>query len=148
MKLKLVPTTLREARAFVTKVHRHHRAPQRGLLAIAAAIDAEVVAVAIVGMPVARMPADGYTAEVTRLAANPDAPNACSMLYAACWRASRAMDYRRLITYTLSEEPGTTLVAAGWLRIGESGGGTWSRIGRPRVDTHPLQVKIRWEAAA
>jgi hypothetical protein len=24
---------------------------------------------------------------------------------------------------------------------------TWSRSGRPRVDMHPTQVKLRWEAA-
>lgn len=35
----------------------------------------------------------------------------------------------------------------GWRCIGEAGGGSWSRKGRPRVDTHPLQTKLRWEAA-
>ena len=141
----VTPITLREARAFVTRVHRHHRAPQGGLFAIAASEGDDVVAVAIVGMPVARMLADGFTAEVTRLAATEGTPNACSMLYAAAWRAARAMGYRRLVTYTLAEERGTSLVAAGWKRIGEAGGGIWDRKSRPRVDTHPTQAKIRWE---
>jgi len=101
----------------------------------------------IVGKPVARMLADGYTAEVTRLCAREGARNACSMLYAAAWRAARAMGYRRLVTYTLPEEGGASLRAAGWKFIGEAGGGSWSRKERPRVDTHPTQMKLRWEVA-
>ena len=30
-------------------------------------------------------------------------------------------------------------------RIGLAGGGSWSRETRPRVDTHPTQLKLRWE---
>jgi hypothetical protein len=73
--------------------------------------------------------------------------NACSALYAAAWRAARALGYRRLVTYTLAEEGGASLRAAGWRCVGEAGGGPWSRVGRPRVDTHPLQAKLRWERA-
>lgn len=136
--------TLREARAFVSEHHRHHKAPQGGLFAIGATDGSRVVGVAIVGKPVARLANDGYTAEVTRLCVV-DASNACSMLYAACWRAARSIGYRRLITYTLPEEGGASLRASGWRLIGETGGGSWSRKNRPRVDTHPTQRKLRWE---
>lgn len=143
--LRLCPVTLREARLFVGLHHRHHNPPQGGLFAIAAA-DSEVRAVVIVGRPVARMLArDPFTAEVTRLCSD-GAANACSMLYAAAWRAWRAMGGLRLVTYTLQEEKGDSLRAAGWRVIGEAGGGSWSRTGRPRVDDHPQQSKIRWEA--
>ena len=138
------PITLREARAFVSRVHRHHKAPQGGLFAVAASEGEEVVGVAIVGRPVARMLNDGWTAEVVRLATT-GARNACSMLYAAAWRAARALGYRRLVTYTLPEEGGASLRASGWRLIGEAGGGTWNRKGRPRVDLHPTQAKFRWE---
>lgn len=144
----LVPTTLREASAFVTQHHRHHDAPQGGLFALAVARDNAVVGVAIVGRPIARMSDDGFTAEVTRLCVLDDAQNACSKLYAAAWRAARAMGYRRCVTYTLATETGGSLRGAGWRLIGEAGGGTWSRAGRPRVDTHPLQTKLRWEVDA
>lgn len=144
-----VPVTLREARAFVTAHHRHHEAPQGGLFAIGAAYEGGgMVAVVIVGRPVSRMMADDFTAEVTRLCALPGVKNACSMLYAAAWRAARAMGYRRLVTYTLASEGGTSLRAAGWKCLGEAGGGSWSRKSRPRVDTHPLQTKLRWEMTA
>jgi hypothetical protein len=148
MKLALSPVTLREARAFVAAIHRHHRPPQGGLFAIGAEHEGDVVAVAIVGNPVARMLADGWTVEVTRLAAREGAPNACSLLYGACWRAARAMGYRRAVTYTLATERGGSLRAAGWRCIGEAGGGSWDRRARPRVDLHPTQAKLRWEVAA
>lgn len=153
MSLLLVPITLREAHAFVAAHHRHHEPDRGGRFAIGAARNDEIVAVAVVGRPKARLAQDTWTAEVTRLCSidgtqpNGHASGACSMLYAACWRAARAMGYRRLITYTLPEEGGASLRAAGWRCIGEAGGGTWSRKERPRVDTHPTQPKLRWEAA-
>ena len=140
----IVPTTLREACAFVERHHRHHRAPQGGLFAVAVAEGSEVVGVVIVGRPVARMADNGWTAEVTRLCTL-GARNACSMLYQAAWRTARAMGYRKLITYTLPEEGGTSLRAAGWRLIGEAGGGSWNRESRPRVDLHPTQEKLKWE---
>jgi hypothetical protein len=144
--LRVTPITLAEARLFVDAHHRHHPAPQVGLFAAAAAGD-EVRAVVIVGRPVARALQDGYTAEVTRLCALPDTANACSMLYAAAWRACRALGYRKLITYTLATEPGSSLKAAGWRLVGEVKGRSWDTPGRPRVDKHPTLDKFRWEAA-
>lgn len=147
MSLTVVPVTLREACAFVEVHHRHHQPPRGCLFCIAAADGDRIVGVAIVGRPVARMADDGFTAEVTRVATD-GARNACSLLYGAAWRAARAIGYRRLITYTLPEEGGASLRGAGFRLLGEAGGGTWSREGRPRVDLHPTQVKLCWERAA
>lgn len=146
-KLAVVPCTLREASAFVAQHHRHHQPPQGGLFACAVALGAEVVGVAIVGRPVSRHLQDGFTAEVTRLATTGER-NACSILYAACWRAARALGWRKLVTCTLPEEGGASLRASGWRCVGEAGGGTWSKPSRPRIDTHPLQSKLRWELEA
>lgn len=145
--MTLTPITLREARAFVDRHHRHHPAPQGGIFAVAASVGGEVVGVAIVGRPVARMLQDDWTAEVVRLCTLGHR-NAPSMLYGAAWRAARAMGYRRLVTYTLPEEGGASLRGAGWKLIGEAGGGSWSRESRPRVDLHPMQTKLRWEMSA
>jgi hypothetical protein len=136
--------TITEAKAYVARVHRHHRPPVSGLFAVGCALGEEVVGVAVVGRPVARMLDDGWTAEVTRVATN-GTPNACSVLYGACWRAARALGWRKLITYTLPEEGGASLRASNWRCVGHAGGGSWSRKDRPRVDTHPTQVKMRWE---
>lgn len=103
--------------------------------------------VAIVGRPVARGADDGWTAEVTRCCTD-GARNACSMLYAAAWRAVRALGYRKLITYTLAAEGGGSLRAAGFRVVGEVAGRSWSCPSRPRVDTVPHQDKLRWELAA
>lgn len=146
MSLVLTPCTVRDAMSFVAQHHRHHGAPNGGLWAVACAEGEAVVGVAIVAQPLARMLMDGWTAEVIRLCVLEGHRNACSMLYSACWRAARALGWKRLVTYTLPEEGGASLRAAGWKLIGEAGGGTWNRTNRPRVDRHPTQAKLRWEA--
>lgn len=103
-----------------------------------------ICGVAMVGRPVARMLDDGWTLEVNRTCTD-GTKNVNSMLYGASWRATKALGYRRLITYILAQESGVSLTAAGWKCIGKAGGGNWSRASRPRVDKHPLQTKLRWE---
>lgn len=147
MRLSLQPITLREANAFVELHHRNH-GPSRGcIVTLAVSDEAGVVrGIAIVGRPVARRLQDSWTAEVTRVATD-GAPNACSMLYGAAWRAVKALGYKRLVTYTLPHEGGASLRAAGWTCIGEAGGGNWNKASRPRVDSEHQQLKLRWEAA-
>jgi hypothetical protein len=72
--------------------------------------------------------------------------NAASKLYGAAWRAAKAMGYKRLITYTLIEEEGTSLKAAGYKFLYVVKGGTWNRHDRPRIDKHPTGDKKFWEA--
>lgn len=145
-RLTIVPCTIAEANEFVRRHHRHHKPLKIGYFFAVAVADEvnEIRGVAIVGRPVARMLEDGFTAEVRRVATD-GCPNACSALYGASWRAAKAMGYRKLITYILSSEPGTSLRAAGWKLIGTAGGGSWSCPSRPRVDMHPTQMKLRWE---
>jgi hypothetical protein len=144
--LTIVPVSITEARVFVETHHRHHPAPVGAKFAIGLAQGEDMVGVATVGRPVARHADDGWTVEVTRVAVLDGVRNGCSMLYGACWRAAKAMGYRKLITYTLDTEPGTSLRAAGWVVVGKSAGGSWSSPSRPRVDKHPLQGKLKWEA--
>lgn len=143
--MNLVPINLAEANEFVRRHHRHHGTVRGAKFSIAVADGAEIVGVAIIGRPVARLLDDGWTLEVLRTC-TVGKRNACSMLYGAAWRAARAMGYRRIGTYTLPEESGASLRAAGWRCLGQAGGGSWDRKERPRVDMHPLQVKLRWEA--
>ena len=145
--MELVPINLSDAIFFVKEHHRHHKVTIGGLFAVAVAVNEEICGVAIVGRPVARMSNDGWTAEVTRLCTTGE-KNACSMLYGASWRACKALGYKRLITYILDSEPGTSLSAAGWKCLGIRGGGTWSCQSRPRVDKHPLQQKLLWVQTA
>ena len=145
--LTIVPITISDAKVWVNRIHRHHLAPVSGLYAVAVADGDDIVGVAIVGRPVSRHLDNGWTVEVTRLAVLDGQPNACSKLYAACWRVAREMGYRKAITYILNTEPGTSLKAAGWKCIAETRGGSWNVPSRPRIDRHPLQGKLRWETA-
>lgn len=145
--LELVRLGLDEANAFVTAHHRHHEPVVGHLFSLAAARSGKIVGVVIVGRPVARMRDDGETAEVTRLCTD-GTRNACSFLYGAAARAAFALGFKRIGTYILASEPGTSLMGAGWRLVGETRGGSWSRGNRPRVDTHPLQAKMLFERTA
>ena len=144
--LDLVPISLKEANEFVERNHRHHGKVVGHKFSIACADteSGEVVGVAIVGRPVSRYMDDGWTLEVNRCCTN-GSRNACSMLYAAAWRAARAMGYKKLITYILDTEKGTSLKAAGWKCVGQAGGLRWTGKRKPEVDLCPAQMKIRFE---
>lgn len=143
--LTLQPIDWDEAVEFVSQFHRHHKPPQGWKFGIAVNDGEKVVGVIIVGRPVARHLDNGQTLEVTRCCTD-GTKNACSMLYSAAWRAAKAMGYQRLITYTLKSELGSSLKAANWKIIGERGGGSWNVPSRKRVDKHPTQLKLLWEA--
>lgn len=147
MSLSLVPVSWEEACDFVRRHHRHHQAPPGWKFGVGVADGGRIVGVAMVGRPVARRLDDGLTLEVTRCCTD-GTRNAASMLYGAAWRASAAMGFRRLITYTLVAEPGTSLRAAGWKELYTTPGRSWSVPSRPRVDKHPLGQKRLWEVVA
>jgi hypothetical protein len=143
--MQLQPVTYDEACRFIRKHHRHHLPPQGWKFGIAVNDGHAVRAVVTVGRPVSRHLDDGYTAEVTRCCTD-GMPNAASKLYAAAWRACRAMGYTRLITYTLASEEGTSLKAAGWRCLYKTQGGSWDTPSRPRVPKAPTGQKKLWEA--
>lgn len=147
MKLTAVPIDLAEANAFVAEHHRHHKPVVGHKFSIGAASGDKIVGVCIVGRPVSRHRDDGVTLEVTRLCSD-GTRNACSFLYGAAARAAFALGYKRIGTYILKSEPGTSLTAAGWKLIGETPGRSWSVPSRPRVDTHPLEPKLLFETCA
>ena len=146
MSLMLTPISREEANEFVRLHHRTHGPVVGHKFAVAVSDEAgEVRGVAIIGRPVARRMDEGWTLEVTRVATD-GARNACSMLYGAAVRAAWALGYQRLITYTLPEEGGASLRAAGWTCVERTRGGSWNRASRPRVETNLQQPKLRWEA--
>lgn len=142
--IEIVPITQREANAFVRQHHRHHRPVVGSVFQIACAEDNKIIGVAIVGRPVARRIDNGWTLEVNRLCTI-GTPNACSMLYSAAWRVAKNLGWKRLITYILNSEKGTSLYASGWKCLGEAGGGNWNVKSRPRIDTQLSQKKILFE---
>src|SRR3990167_8622081 len=136
MKFDIVPLPLDEANAFVAQHHRHHGRVVGHKFSIGVATQGECGAVEIRGVgivsrPVARRLDDGLTLEITRVATD-GCKDACSALYGACRRAAFALGYKKLVTYTLASESGTSLKAAGYRCIGEVRGraGGWPRRAR------------------
>jgi hypothetical protein len=149
MSLHLVPVRFRQATAFVAEHHRHHRPPRGLIFSMGVADDEEALrGVLVAGRPVARHYDNGLTLEVTRVATD-GAANANSMLYGAVRRASLALGYRRLITYTQDGETGASLRAAGWQIVAtRSPRPGWDTPSRPRQSTGTDHVtRYLWEAA-
>ena len=142
--LALVPVSLKDANAFVSTHHRHHKPVTGHKFSIGCETEGRLVGVAIVGRPVSRYLDDGFTLEVTRLCTTGE-KNACSMLYAAAARAAKAIGYRKIITYTLDTEDGASIRAAGWPCAGTAGGIRWTGKRRPTADLYPPQMKRRSE---
>lgn len=146
MSLRVIPLELPEANLLVDEWHRHHQ-PVQGHRFSLGVVDEEgrVHGACVVGRPVARLAgAPRAVAEVTRLVTD-GSPNACSMLYAAAARACKALGFEKIQTYILEDEPGTSLLASGWVWEDYAGGGQWVHTDRkPRRTDQPITRKGRW----
>ena len=145
--LEVVPLSLAEANAFVSRFHRHHGPTAGHKFSLGVASGGEIVGVAIVGRPVARHFDDGWTLEVNRTCTD-GLKNVNSMLYGAAWRVAKALGYRRLITYTQQDESGVSLRAVGWRIVAERKARPgWDSPSRPRVNKNENQGRLLWEAS-
>jgi hypothetical protein len=147
---KLVPVQLelREANAFVARVHRHHKPLHRVRFSVGCADETgKLRGVAMAGRPVARMVNPKTTLEVSRVATD-GCPNACSFLYGLVARIARLLGYAKVQTYILAHEPGTSLKAAGWRMEAKVEGEAWTRRGNfdgeVRRTDQPNGDKTRW----
>ena len=150
--LRVVPCDLATANAFVRRLHRHSRPVVGHRFSVGVEDESGTLrGVAIVGRPVAMRLDNGRAAEITRCCTD-GAPNACSMLYAACRKAARALGYDPIYTYTLPDEGGASLRAAGFRLDKETAGGSsamWhNRPGRKAqpVGDDLIGGKWRWVA--
>lgn len=148
--LKIQPTTMRAANAFIQEHHRHNKPVQGCRFALSATLEGQTVGVIIVGRPVARLLDDGSTAEVTRCCTISEAPKGTnSFLYGKAKRAWSVMGGTRLVTYTLQSESGASLRGAGWNEAARTEKVSWDRpnTGRQRkTQAVYSEPKIRWEA--
>ena len=152
--MKAVPLELKDANAYVEKYHRHHKAVCRDKFRVGCEEGGELIGVIQVGRPLSRHLCDGETLEVLRCCTN-GRPNVASFLYSRVARIAREMGYKKIITYILQSEHGTSLKASGWeLDKDDCGGGTWSSPSRPRElaqitlfgteQKYPTERKQRW----
>ena len=149
-KLRVAPVSFSAAAAFVRAHHAHNPRPPAGWKYGAAICNgAQRIGIVMVGRPVARHADASTTVEVSRLCIDRTVPaplawNACSQLLGWAAAEARRRGYTRIQTFTLREESGTSLRAAGWTLEGRAGGGSWSRKARPRVQIAPSAPKLRW----
>lgn len=145
LKLEPVPITFREACDFINTYHRHHVAPQGHRFSVGLSDGKDLVGVIIAGNPVARWNDDGLTLEITRCCVKSSIyKNGVSKLVSSVYQAAKSMGYKRVLTYILEEESGTSLKACGFQLDRLSEGGSWSSKSRKRVDKAPTGPKKRW----
>lgn len=146
MSLELVPITLVSANHFVRQHHRHHQPVVGHKFSIGVSDGQALQGVCIVGRPIARHFDDGETLEVTRVATT-GIPNANSMLYGAAARVAFGLGYRRLITYTRTDEGGASLKASNWKVVAVRPVRSWntSSVSRARVDKSEPHERLLWE---
>lgn len=136
--LEIRPISLKEANNYVEINHRHHRKTQGHKFSLGVYEGDTLHGVAIVGRPLSRYLDNGLTLEVLRLCTD-GTHNACSILYGRSARIAKEMGYKKIITYILEEEQGTSLKASGWkLEESNVGGGDWTNCTR-RIDDRIYQ---------
>ena len=110
--LKIVPLSLKEANKFVTKYHRHNKKCQGHKFSLGAIFKNELVGVVIVGRPVSRRLDNKLTLEISRNCVLDNAPKGtCSFLYSKAIKVWQTMGGKKIITYTLDYESGSSLKA-------------------------------------
>lgn len=144
MKLVVRPITVKQGKPFVREIHRKLPHVQGAMWGLQVKDGDRTMGVALVGFPARVWNED--TLCVLRVAVMPEARNACSMLYSACWRTARQMGAESLVTYTHLYEDGASLKAAGWKDGGLTDGGEHDREKRHRKPAIDAEPKRRWWA--
>ena len=138
------PISLKTANEFVLFNHRHNKPVTGHKFSIGLFDNDKLIGVAICGRPVARMADDGLTLEILRVCTD-GTRNANSMLYSRVKKIAQVMGYKKVLTYTLAEESGSSLRAVGAQKSGIVKPHEWSRKKRKRnsQDVYKKE-KIRW----
>lgn len=143
--MKAVSLSLKEANDYVAQNHRHHNPVVGDKYRVGVEKDGKLCGVANVGRPLSRYLDDGKTVEVLRLCTD-GTKNACSFLYSRCARVAKELGFKKIITYILEDENGTSLKASGWTLVNDScGGGSWNCKSRPRATEEIVQVDLLGE---
>ena len=135
----------REEANSILKAHHRHATRVTGYKNAIKLVDenGNTLGVGISARPVNRIIDDGFSLEITRVCLVDGAPkNACSALYGRLCRAAKALGYKRMYSYTLVHEIGTSLKASGFSFNGMVHGRYWPEM--KRRDREKAPDKKRW----
>jgi len=153
-KLSVQRCDFRSAQDFVRARHRHSAVPTRHKFSLAL-LDGNGLmrGVAIVGLPKARALGNGKPRadgtiwlEIVRVCTD-GIRNGCSKLYGAACREIARAGANRAVTYTRSDESGSSLRASGFRADGTVRARSWGCKSRPRRDKDERVDRIRWTRA-
>ena len=146
--LSCIPLTLKDANKFVNQYHRHNKDCRGHRFSIGAIYKDELVGVAIIGRPIARKLDQKLIAEVLRNCVKPDAPKGtCSFLYSKAIQVWQVLGGKKVITYTLETEKGSSLKAVNFKSVSKTPYfkyGWTNRKNRILPETQKVK-KVRWE---
>jgi hypothetical protein len=143
--MEVKPITLKEANEFVKKFHRHNLPVVGCKFAISALKDGVLVGVGIAGRPVARLEDNGITLEILRVCTD-GTKNSNSFIYDKIRKIAALMGYKRVITYTLKKESGSSLKAIGAILESNLKPNSWNRLNRKRLEQPVyLEPKVKWQ---
>lgn len=148
-KMKITPISLKQAKVYISQHHRHCGPPKFHKFSVCLTVNGEPepVGVAVASTPKAKAQMDGKTLEINRVCSDPRYADACSKLYALSVRIGKNLGYERFVSYTLPEESGASLKAAGFQMDGKTCASAhgWDSPSRPRSpDKYPEGEKLRW----
>ena len=87
--MQVIPLSVQQAQEFLSKHERHYKAPVEPICAIGVGDDEGTHGAAILGR-------SGDDAELAHIYCD-GASQAYSLLYGACWRALKALGYKRAV---------------------------------------------------
>ena len=142
MSLEIRPISVKDAKAYVDKFHRHHKRSIGCKFCLSCYEGDRLCGVAMCGRPISRYLDDGLTLEITRLCTD-GTRNACSKLYGSSCQVAKAMGYKKVVTYILESEDGASLKASNFICEGIAGKTHWTGR-RDRGQDIPHEMKKRW----
>lgn len=149
----IVPVSREAANRFIAENHSHHGPVRADIIRCGWSVDGKLVGVVIGALPNARKLCEGgLTLEVSRLC-TVGTKNAGSSLLSAITKAGIALGYRRFVSYTRIDEPGTVYRAAGWWPTHETEPGDWNTMRNSHrgllpgiyVPATEVIARVRWE---
>ncbi len=119
--------------SFILKYHRHIDVIQGHRFSIGCMCKEKLVGIAVAGRPISMHYDQSKIIEITRLCTD-GTKNACSFLYSSCAKAAKYLGYKRIQSYILESELGSSLKASNFIYSHTSEIPRWNKYKRNKDD--------------